>query len=120
MLKRHLANGGHYIPADFNDSLSRCTSDRLNAPRLVSGGLPNHSANADVGIYAVIFKHICQELGVKTVENLYVDSGMAGIPTTMTLGKHFAILLADVPGDYKQWLLTQEDIDSYLRKDLGD
>jgi hypothetical protein len=24
----------------------------------------------------------------------------------------------DVPGDYKQWLLTQGDIDPYLRKAL--
>jgi exodeoxyribonuclease X len=25
----------------------------------------------------------------------------------------------DVPGDYKQWLLTQGNIDPYLRKALG-
>jgi exodeoxyribonuclease X len=29
------------------------------------------------------------------------------------------MLLADIPSDYKQWLLTQGDIDPYLRKALG-
>jgi len=29
------------------------------------------------------------------------------------------VLLADVPSDYKQWLLTQGDIDPYLRKALN-
>jgi len=28
------------------------------------------------------------------------------------------LLLADIPSDYKQWLLTQGDIDPYLRKAL--
>jgi|GEM_PF-2146699 hypothetical protein len=27
--------------------------------------------------------------------------------------------LADVPSDYKDWLLTQRDIDPFLRKALG-
>jgi len=34
-------------------------------------------------------------------------------------GKHKGMLLADVPSDYRQWLLTQGDINPYLRKALG-
>jgi len=75
-----------------------------------------HSAITDVGICAVILDHICQQLNVKTVEDLYTESEKARIPTTMPFGKHKGILLADIPSDYKQWLLGQGDIDPYLRK----
>ena len=78
-----------------------------------------HSALTDVGICAAILKHLCQQLGVKTIEALYAESEIARIPTTMPFGKHKGMLLADVPKDYKKWLLTQQDIDPFLRKALG-
>jgi exodeoxyribonuclease X len=78
-----------------------------------------HSALTDVGICAVILDHICQQLGVKTAEDLYAESEKARIPTTMPFGKHKGLLLADLPSDYKLWLLGQGDIDPYLRKALG-
>jgi exodeoxyribonuclease X len=78
-----------------------------------------HSALTDVGICAVILDHICQQLGVKTIEALYAESEIARTPTTMPFGKHKGMLLADVPKDYKKWLLTQQDIDPFLRKALG-
>jgi len=37
----------------------------------------------------------------------------------MPFGKHKGLMLADLPGDYKQWLLAQGDIDPYLRKALA-
>jgi len=77
-----------------------------------------HSALTDVGICAVILDHICQQLSVKMVEDLYIESEKARIPTTMTFGKHKGTLLADIPSDYKEWLLGQGDIDPYLRKAL--
>jgi len=66
----------------------------------------------------VILDHICQQLGVKTTEDLYCESEKARIPTTMPFGKHKGMSLTDIPNDYKQWLLGQGDIDSYLRKAL--
>ena len=78
-----------------------------------------HSAIVDVGICAVILDHICQQLNVKTVEDLYTESEKARFPTTMPFGKHKGMLLSDIPSDYKQWLLGQGDIDSYLRKSLA-
>ena len=78
-----------------------------------------HSALTDVGICAAILKHLCQQLGVKTIEALYAESEIARIPTTMPFGKHKGMLLADVPKDYKKWLLTQQDIDPFLRKALS-
>ena len=78
-----------------------------------------HSALTDVSICAAILKHICQQLGVTTIEALYTESEIARTPTTMPFGKHKGMLLADVPKDYKKWLLTQQDIDPFLRKALG-
>ena len=78
-----------------------------------------HSALTDVGICAAILKHLCQQLGVKTIEALYAESEIARIPTTMPFGKHKGMLLADVPKDYKKWLLSQQDIDPFLRKALS-
>ena len=78
-----------------------------------------HSALIDVGICAAILNHICQQLGINAVEALYAESEKARIPTTMPFGKHKGSLLADVPSDYKAWLLKQGDIDPYLRKALS-
>jgi len=78
-----------------------------------------HSALTDVGICAVILDNICEQLGVKTVEDLYAESEKARIPTNMPFGKHKGLMLGDLPSDYKQWLLGQGDIDPYLRKALA-
>lgn len=77
-----------------------------------------HSAITDVGICAVILNRICQELGIKTIDDLFAESEKARIPTTMPFGKYKGQPLADIPSDYKQWLLSQGDVDFYLRKAL--
>ncbi len=78
-----------------------------------------HSAVADVGICAVILEHICRELDIKTVEDLYAESEKARTPITMPFGKYKGALLADIPSDYKQWLLGQGDTDPYLKQALN-
>ncbi len=78
-----------------------------------------HSAIVDVGICAAILNHICEQLGITTLEGLHAESEKARIPNTMPFGKHKGLLLSDVPKDYKEWLLRQGDIDPYLRKALG-
>ena len=77
-----------------------------------------HSALTDVGICAVVLDQICQQLGIKTIHDLYTESEKARIPTTMPFGKHKGLLLTDLPSDYKQWLLAQGNIEPYLRKAL--
>ena len=67
-----------------------------------------HSAIADVGICAMILDHICQQLSIKTIEDLCRESERARTPTTMPYGKHKGMLLADVHSDYKQWLLRAD------------
>ena len=78
-----------------------------------------HSALTDVGICAVILDHICRQLGIKTIEDLYTESEKARTPTTMPFGKHIGVVLSDAPSDHKYWLLGQGDIDSYLKKALS-
>ncbi len=36
----------------------------------------------------------------------------------MTFGKHKGVAIADIPRDYKAWLLNQDNIDAYLKKAL--
>lgn len=77
-----------------------------------------HSALADVEICAVILKHICQIRSITTIEELWLASEKARAPSLMPFGKHKGVPMAEVPADYKRWLLGQGDIDPYLRKAL--
>lgn len=87
--------------------------DRANAREQLKNA---HSALADVGICASILENICEVLNIETVEQLWLASESARIPTVMPFGKHKGIPLSEVPSDYKQWLLGQSDLDPYLRK----
>ena len=51
-----------------------------------------HSALTDVGICAAILNHICEQLGIHTIEELYAESEIARTPTTMPFGKHKGML----------------------------
>ena len=54
------------------------------------------------------------ELDVKTIENLWLLSEEARIPSVMPFGKHKGLAIADIPNDYKRWLLNQDNVDPYL------
>ena len=77
-----------------------------------------HSALADVKICAVILENACKALNISTMEDLYTTSEAARIPSHMTFGKHKGVAIADIPRDYKTWLLNQDNVDTYLRKAL--
>ncbi|MDC0423372.1 DUF3820 family protein [Methylophilaceae bacterium] len=85
--------------------------DRKNAKEILKNA---HSAEADVSICAKILSEICKKLDVKTIENLWHLSEEARIPTVMPFGKHKGLAIADIPNDYKRWLLSQDNIDPYL------
>ena len=89
--------------------------DRKNAREQLRNA---HSALADVGICAKILESICAELKINTVEDLWITSEKARMPTHMPFGKHKGVPLNEVPMDYKSWLLGQSDIDPYLKKAL--
>lgn len=54
-----------------------------------------------------------------TWEGLWMASEVARVPTVISFGKHKGARIADLPGDYVDWMLRQTDIDPYLRKALS-
>ncbi|AOA57652.1 putative quorum-sensing-regulated virulence factor [Acinetobacter larvae] len=77
-----------------------------------------HRADADIILTANILMHIVHELGIEDIEQLYQASEQARIPSTMSFGKHRGTAIAELPADYIQWLLKQDELDPYLRKAL--
>jgi exodeoxyribonuclease X len=78
-----------------------------------------HSALRDAENCVVLLHHILRALGHPMTWNaVWLLSEDARVPTHMNFGKHKGTLIADVPADYKRWLLAQPDVDQYLRKAL--
>ncbi len=77
-----------------------------------------HRADADIILTANILMHIIYQLKIQTIEELFEASEDARIPRSITFGKHRGTAISDLPPDYVQWLLRQEDLDPYLRKAL--
>jgi len=75
-----------------------------------------HRADMDIILTANILMHEIHHLKIKTIEELYQASEDARIPRSINFGKHRGTTIADLPADYMQWLLRQEDLDPYLRK----
>ena len=75
-----------------------------------------HRADMDIILTANILMHEIHHLKIQTIEELYTASEDARIPRTINFGKHRGTAIADLPADYMQWLLRQEDLDPYLRK----
>jgi len=55
---------------------------------------------------------------VSSWEELWQHSEEARIPKIISFGKHKGMAIADLPSDYKAWLLRQPDLDPYLIKAL--
>ena len=89
--------------------------DRDNARDILKKA---HSAETDVRICATILEKICFELDVSSFEHLWELSEDARTPTVMPFGKHKGTLITDIPIDYKKWLLSQDNIDPYLKDAL--
>ena len=75
-----------------------------------------HRADMDIILTANILMHEIHHLKIQTIEELYTASEDARIPRTINFGKHRGTAITDLPADYMQWLLRQEDLDPYLRK----
>jgi exodeoxyribonuclease X len=89
--------------------------DRHNAREKLKNA---HSALADVENCAFILEKIIAKLGVTTIGELWKISEQARIPTHMPFGKHKGVAIADIPRDYKTWLLNQDNVDPFVRKAL--
>jgi len=77
-----------------------------------------HRADADIILTANILMHIVYQLKIQTIEELYKASEDARIPRSINFGKHRGTAIAELPKDYVQWLLRQDELDPYLRKAL--
>ena len=77
-----------------------------------------HSAMADVKLCLDVLRHIIDALKVTTWEQLWAKSEAARVPSIMPFGKHKGIAMVDVPRDYKNWLMGQDDVDPYLMQAL--
>ena len=77
-----------------------------------------HSAEADVRICLAILVEVVRMLQPESWEELWEFSEDAKVPETMPFGKHKGLHMSEVPSDYKEWLLGQNDVDPYLRTAL--
>ena len=77
-----------------------------------------HSALADVWICSKIVKQIIDRLHPISLDALWEMSEKARIPKVMPYGKHKGELISQMPADYKQWMLRQDNVSEYLRKAL--
>lgn len=88
--------------------------------------LQAHSALPDVMYCILVLGHLlgiarkrdnCLE-GLASLEELHVLSELARVPLKMPFGKHRGELFKQIPSSYKSWLLSQPEVDLYLRKAL--
>lgn len=77
-----------------------------------------HRADADIILTANILMHIVHHLNISNIDALYVASEEARIPEQINFGKHRGTAIKDLPHDYVQWLLRQDELDPYLKKAL--
>lgn len=68
-----------------------------------------------------ILDQLAADLGrsVNDWEELWRISEDARIPTIIGFGKHKGAPFADLPSDYRRWLLNQSDLDPFVRKALS-
>lgn len=78
-----------------------------------------HSAATDTYLCCRLLVAILYALpNVTDWESVWQASEKARVPKTMPYGKHRGTPIAEIPRDYKQWLLRQPDVDPYLAKAL--
>lgn len=74
-----------------------------------------HNALADIDMCLVIVQHILMQTGIKTLAELHAYSEECRVPTHFTFGKHKGARIDEVPLDYINWMLRQDDVDQYLQ-----
>lgn len=112
-----MALARHYFP--------ECDSHRLGALAYYLEGdsvrdmvMQAHGAAMDVRIAKLVLERLMEKAGAADWESLWQASEIARVPTHMPFGKHKGLPIAQVPWDYKKWLLRQDDVDEYLRRAL--
>jgi len=71
-----------------------------------------------VWICSKIVGQIIDKLHPVSLDAFWEMSEKARIPKVMPYGKHKGELISQMPTDYKQWMLRQDNVSEYLRKAL--
>ena len=76
-----------------------------------------HSALADVQNCKYLLQKLIALLPtpVNTWEQLWEQSELARLPKVMPFGKHKGVAMAELPMDYQDWLLRQDNIAPYIK-----
>lgn len=76
-----------------------------------------HSALADVQNCRYLLQKLIPLLPspVSTWEQLWEQSEIARLPRVMPFGKHKGSLMTELPVDYQDWLLRQDNMDPYIK-----
>ena len=76
-----------------------------------------HSALADVRNCLDVLRALLHAIPtpITTWEELWRYSEQARVPSIMPFGKHRGMPIADLPPDYKAWLLRQDGLDPYVK-----
>jgi exodeoxyribonuclease X len=108
------------------DSHSQSAMIYLHYRSEATGLLRNaHAALDDVKncrlLLVKILDTLATNLGhpVNDWDELWQLSEEARIPTIISFGKHKGMAIADLPSDYRSWLLKQTDLDPYVRQALA-
>lgn len=105
-------------PEMDSHSLGACVY-RVLRPDLAREALRSaHDARMDVSLCVSVLAAICAARQPANLDDLWRMSEQARVPTHMPFGKHKGMPIADVPRDYKAWLLRQDDVDPYLVRAL--
>lgn len=97
-------------------ALTYHVGDHEEARSLLKGA---HSAATDVYLCCRLLVSILYALpNVTDWESVWQACEKARVPKAMPFGKHKGTPIAQVPSDYKRWLLNQPDVDTYLAKAL--
>jgi len=106
-----LALARKYVKGTSNHKLATLQKE-LNLPDRKS-----HSALGDILTVHDLLKHILPMTGVG-LETLFKRSSAPKMLHLMPFGKHKGMRLLEVPKDYREWLLKQENLDPDLKYTL--
>ena len=100
-------------------ALSYALCDESERPEIREKLINRHSALTDVELCLELLRLILKEKsGLKSWGDIWRFSEEARIPDIMPFGKHKGTVIKDLPEDYKDWLLKQQDVDKYLKTAL--
>lgn len=116
-----LALARHHLP-DLDSHSQSALMYHFFEPReareMIKGA---HRASDDIMNCAHVLDNltsIIMEKGIafRSFHDMWMESERCRIPTKMDFGKHEGMLITELPYSYKNWLLSQDWTDKYLRK----